>query len=93
MRHTNLPCDCPLLKPHKASSFRRRCNFTKIHWYLSRADADRQSVDESSYNQHGDILRRADNNRANAPITISMSTQNHISKSMINSPYYSTNLD
>jgi hypothetical protein len=40
---------------------------TYVDWYLSRADTDREAVDDTSDSQHGNAVGSAHENRSNTP--------------------------
>jgi len=61
------PRDRPLLSSYEPSSKSWWCQFGYIDGDLRWADSDAQTVDNATNNEHGNILRRRDDNTSNAP--------------------------
>lgn len=61
------PSDSPLLQANKATTFSRGHTFANVHRDLCRLDADAETVDDATNDQHGNVLRGADDGRADDP--------------------------
>lgn len=59
--------DCPLLSTDQAASLRWRGDLSDVDWHLCRANTDTKPVDDSTHDQHGNVLCRADDNTAYHP--------------------------
>ena len=58
----NTPGDSPLLSTDDTTTFTWWCQFGDVDRNLSGANTDSPTVDESSNNEHSDVLRGADQN-------------------------------
>jgi hypothetical protein len=56
-----------LLSSDNTATLTRWCKFGNIHRDLGGADSDGQAVDEATDNEHGNVLGRTDDYRADAP--------------------------
>jgi hypothetical protein len=61
------PGDGPLLKTDNLSSLARQWNLGEIDRNLGRADADTEAIYNTTDDEHGDILRSADDDTSNDP--------------------------
>jgi hypothetical protein len=61
------PGDGPLLKTDELSSLAWRRNFRNVDRNLGRADANTEAVDYTADDEHGDVLRGADDDASNDP--------------------------
>jgi hypothetical protein len=61
------PGDGPLLKTHELSSLAWRRDFRDVDWNLSRADANTEAVDYTADDEHGNVLRGADDDASDDP--------------------------
>ena len=52
------PGDGPLLAANETATLGRRRNLRDVDRDLSRADTNGQTVDDTTHNQHGDVLSR-----------------------------------
>jgi hypothetical protein len=59
--------DGPLLKTDEFSSLAWKRDFGDIDRDLGRADADTEAVDNTANDEHGDVLRGADDDASNDP--------------------------
>jgi len=61
------PGDGPLLGTDETSTLRRWSDLGDVDWDLSGADTDTETVDDTSDNEHANVLGRADNDAADDP--------------------------
>lgn len=61
------PGDGPLLQADQASTLGGRHALADVNWYLCGLDTDTNTVDDSSDDQHGNVLRCADDDGADDP--------------------------
>lgn len=61
------PGDSPLLHSNETAALGRRSDFRDIDRDLRRADTNTETVDNATNDEHGDVLRRSGDNRANDP--------------------------
>lgn len=61
------PSNCPLLSTHDPTTFGRGRQLGNVDGDLSRADSDRDAVDEAADDEHGNVLRSARDDGTNDP--------------------------
>jgi hypothetical protein len=61
------PGDGPLLKTNELSSLAWRRNFRNVDWNLSRTDTDTEAINHTANDEHGNVLRGADDDASNDP--------------------------
>lgn len=61
------PGDGPLLHANETAALRRRSDLRDVDRDLRRADTNAEAVDDATDDEHGDVLRRSGDNRANDP--------------------------
>lgn len=52
------PGDGPLLCPDQTSTLAGRSQFGNVYGHLSGADTNTEAIDDTTDDQHGDVLRR-----------------------------------
>ena len=61
------PGNSPLLTTDKAATHVGTSNLGDVNWDLSRADSNRETIDETAHNKHGDVLRYANREGTRTP--------------------------
>lgn len=62
------PGNGPLLETNQTTTLGWRCDLRDIDRNLSRADTHAEAVDDTTNDQHGNVLGGADNDRTNTPV-------------------------
>jgi hypothetical protein len=61
------PGNGPLLRPNDTATLTGRCQFGDVNGDLGGANTHGQAVDESTNDEHGDVLGRTDEDGADTP--------------------------
>ena len=63
------PCDGPLLRSNETTSLRRRRQLGDVDWYLGGADSNAETIDDTAYDEHCNVLRCTNNGTTETPVT------------------------
>lgn len=63
----NAPGDGPLLRTNETASLCRWRHLRDVDWHLSGADTDAEAVDDTTDDEHGNVLCSRDDDAANDP--------------------------